>query len=150
MVKWAIFAVIVLAVILFVYKSSRNNNQPLPTINPASTLPTFIEKQATFKIVTNGTVRIFTDKKYHNLSPEVYITSKDPEVIYIKKQNIKWSDFFATLPMKLTKDCLTTGTGQIFCTNSEKSLKFYINGIENKNALDEVINTNDYLLVEYK
>jgi hypothetical protein len=51
--------------------------------------------------------------------------------------------------MSLTKECLVTGTKQTFCTGEEGNLKFYINDIEDKNALDKVINGGDILLVKY-
>lgn len=108
------------------------------------------EITATFKIITNGTTRIFTDSKYHNLSDDIYITSKDPNKIEIKNENITWSDFFKTLPMSLDKNCLVTGTKQTFCTNDTKKLYFYLNNTEAPNALDKLIKENDYLLVEYK
>jgi len=86
---------------------------------------------------------------YHNLSQDVYITSDNPSIIHVKKAGITWADFFATLPMKLSKDCLVTGTKQTFCTGQEGSLRFYINDIENPEALDEIINEDNFLKVTY-
>jgi hypothetical protein len=117
---------------------------PVPSVEPN------IEVTATFKIITNGTTRIFSDPRYHNLSKDVYITLQNPNTIVVKKTDIKWSDFFKTLPMSLDKNCLVTGTKQTFCTNENGKLYFYINNIENPNALDNPIRNNDFLLVEYK
>ena len=110
----------------------------------------FQEYKAEFEIITNGTARIFTDPKYHSLSPNVYIEKENPNAVIVKTENIKWSDFFATLPMKLDKNCLTTGTGQTFCTGNGKYLKFFINGIENPTALDETIKNNDSLQITFE
>lgn len=52
--------------------------------------------------------------------------------------------------MKLEKDCIITGTKQTFCTNSAQKLRFYINEVEDPNALDKVIKPNDHLRVEYR
>lgn len=120
------------------------------TISPVSSAEPNIEVTATFKIITNGTTRTFTDSRYHNLSKDVYITPQDPNTIVVKKTGIKWSDFFKTLPMSLDKNCLITGTKQTFCTNDNRKLYFYINNIETPDALDKVINNDDNLLVEYK
>lgn len=111
-----------------------------------------IVKKANFKIITNGTTRIFTDSKYHNQNEYVFIEKIDPSIVIVKKENIKWSDFFNSLPspMKLTKECLTTGTGQGFCTNESKKLYFFLNGNETSNVIDLVIKNNDNLLIEYK
>lgn len=121
---------------------------PTPS-NTSSLPPKFTPFQAKFLIYTNGTRRIFTDPKYHNKSDEVYIEKQNPQLINVKKRDITWENFFTTLPMELTKDCLTTGTSQTFCTNNTHSLKFYINGNEEKNALDKIILPDDKLLVTY-
>lgn len=104
---------------------------------------------ASFAIFTNGTSRIFTSSRYHNLSTDVYIESSNPNRVHVKKSGVTWKDFFATLPMKLSQDCLTTGTGQTFCTQGLNTLKFYINGQFDAGALDRVINPGDRLLVSY-
>lgn len=108
-----------------------------------------IERKAKFEIYTLGTKRIFTDSKYHNLSPFVFVSSEAPDTITVKKKGITWGDFFDTLPMKLTPDCLTTGTGQLFCSGVDGVLNFYINGVKEAGALDKEINEGDELLVEF-
>ena len=105
---------------------------------------------AAFEIYTNGAKRIFTDPKYHNLSADVYITAQDPSIIYVKKEAITWDDFFKTLPMNLSKDCLVTGTKQTFCTGENGILRFYINGAENRDTLDLVIQNQDNLTVKFE
>jgi len=135
-------------------KAPRTPEQPLAkdtesTLSAStSNLPT--KFTAEFTITTNGTQRIFTDKKYHNLSTDVYIESENPSVLQVKKPGITWSDFFATLPMSLTKDCLVTGTGQIFCANDTSELKFWLNGEEFPDALEQRIQPEDSLRVEYR
>ena len=86
---------------------------------------------------------------YHNLSTDVYIEDSNPNIVHIKKAGLTWDDFFKTLPMKLMRDCLMTGTGQTFCTNGTHSLKFYVNRYANADALDLKINDGDRLLVSY-
>lgn len=131
----------------------RQNLQLPPTITPpVSTTPTTnpkIDYQAGFAIFTNNTFRIFTASMYHNLSEDVYIQADNPNVVYVKNQGIKWDDFFKTLPMQLTKDCLTTGTKQTFCTDEKNSLKFYLNGVRDDLALEKVIQDGDQLLVSF-
>lgn len=142
---WLIFPLaLVILVTLFLFK------RPDSTIPQLST-PSLSPKEivASLEIYTLGTKRIFTDPKYHNLSDEVYISAEAPSQVHVKKTGMSWADFFATLPMKLTKDCLTTGTKQVFCTNNAYKLKFFINGQENPDALDKEIKENDFLKVIY-
>lgn len=105
---------------------------------------------ASFEIYTNGTKRIFTQAMYHNQSEDVFIESSDPSIIKVNKENVTWSDFFETLPFSLTKECLVTGTKQTFCSNETGQLRFMLNGIEIKDALDIVIQPDDELIVRYE
>lgn len=137
----------------FVFSSSKPKAGPktidTPTPQIANDETKTVEIKASFAIFTNGTFRIFTATMYHNLSPDVYIESQNPNIVHVKTANITWDHFFKTLPMKLTRDCLTTGTGQTFCTKGNQTLKFYINGRLYANALDRTIDAGDQLLVSY-
>lgn len=130
-------------------------NTKQPALTPTQTYidlpsPTPVSDfTASFAIFTNGTFRIFTDPKYHNLSPEIYIQSDKPNIVYIKKANLTWGDFFKTLPMKLEKDCLTTGTNQTFCSKENYTLKFYLNGEKVDNLLTQTIKPNAQALITY-
>lgn len=108
-----------------------------------------VDYQASFAIFTNGTRRIFTDQKYHNQSKGAFLQGENPNIVHVKKDTITWDDFFKTLPMQLTKECLVTGTQQTFCTGTNGTLKFYRNGKEDKDALNKVIKNGDQLLVSY-
>lgn len=79
----------------------------------------------------------------------MYIQHDNPNIVHIKKIGTTWSDFFKTLPMKLSYDCLTTGTGQTFCSTNNQQLKFYVNGELKPFALDQSIKDGDRLLVSY-
>ncbi len=124
-----------------------NQNQ----IPQAQTLPTSqpTNHTASFAIFTNGVFRVFTAPMYHNLSPEVFIENPSPNIIYVKKSNVTYNDFFNTLPFKLTRECITTGTGEKYCTGEKNKLRFFINGAENPNALDLIIQPNDRLLITF-
>ena len=136
-----------------------NKNKPEEIKNttppPVSTSPRVVQADkevdytAGFAIFTNGTFRIFTSPMYHNQSEEVFIEANNPNIVRVKKAEITWEDFFKTLPFKLTKDCLTTGTGQTFCSDDNGKLRFYLNGKEDPNALDRPISNGDRLLVTY-
>ncbi|MCH7951223.1 hypothetical protein IH980_00600 [Patescibacteria group bacterium] len=133
--------------------------QPGSTIPPQSTSPAApqespttqadVDRLAGFAIFTNGLYRVFSAAKYHNLSPDVYIEAKNPNIIQVKKSGITWNDFFKTLPFKLTKECLTTGTGETFCTSGNQTLKFYLNGVETEDLLDREIQDGDRALITY-
>ena len=86
---------------------------------------------------------------YHNLNPDVYIESDNPSIIHVKRENITWGDFFATLPISLTPTCLITGTKETFCTTESKTLRFTLNGQNLPDTLDKTIMDGDKLLVTF-
>ena len=129
--------------------SKKNKGQIVPTQGPITVTPVNVDFTAGFAIFTNGTFRVFTASMYHNLSKDVFIQTDDPNIVRVKKSGVTWDDFFKTLPFKLTKDCLTTGTKQTFCTNDNGKLRFYLNGKEDTSALDKQIARGDKLLVSY-
>lgn len=138
---------------LYFSKDENMSNIEIPKATSSPTTQTdSVEITAKFRIVTNGTTRVFSDKKYHNQSLDVYIDPENTTFVVVKKSGTTWSDFFKTLPspMKVEKDCLTTGTGQTFCTNEKQKLVFKLNDIEDSEALTKEIKNLDYLLVEYK
>lgn len=105
--------------------------------------------QATFTIVTGTITRNFTNEKYHNQSLDVYIENPDPTKVHVTKKGITWDDFFKTLPMKLTKDCLITGDGETLCNGQNGTLKFYLNDTETPDLLDKEIQENDKTLIKF-
>ena len=150
------FAFVIIIVVLLAAQAltkSQNRQAALPN-QQTQTSPTPVQNQkvdltASFTIVTEGITRNFSAKMYHNLSPDVYIESPDPIVVHVKSKGIAWNDFFKTLPMKLTKDCLTTGTYETFCTGENGTLRFYLNGNEDKDLLDREIKENDKALIQF-
>lgn len=108
-----------------------------------------VDYKASFAIFTNGTFRVFTAPMYHNLSEDVFIQADNPNVIRVKKAGTTWDDFFRTLPFKLTKACLTTGTGETFCSGENGQLKFYLNGEKTDNLLEQTIQNGDRALITF-
>ena len=152
--KIPILLIIVAVVILGIYILFTQSSRSIPQDkSPRSSIVTnsssSVDYTAGFVIFTNGTFRIFTASMYHNLSKDVYIQADNPNIVYVKKRGITWNDFFKTLPFQLTKVCLVTGTKQTFCTKTNERLRFFINGNEDTNALDNQIETGDQLLVTY-
>ena len=108
-----------------------------------------VDHRAAFAIFTNGTFRVFTASMYHNLSKDIFIESSNPNIVVIKKSGITWDDFFSTLPFSLTHECLVTGNNEVFCNNENNTLRFFLNGQEQKDLLEMTIQDGDQLLVTY-
>lgn len=135
----------------FLYLKSVNQLPPSAKENVSTAPPPISEEvdiRAKFTITTDKIIRNFSNPKYHNQSTDVFIQVDNPTVVYVKKSGITWSDFFKTLPMSLTKDCLTTGDGEKLC-NDKGVLKFYLNDLEDPDVLDKDIKHEDALKVTY-
>lgn len=154
------FIVVIVLILLiagfFIFKpKSTQYVTPTQSTTSSSVIVQPVDITASFIIKTDSIIRSFKAEKYHNKSLDVYITADDPTKVHVKKVGITWDDFFKTLPMQLTKDCLITGDGETFCDRKQGTLKFYISPkgreilIEDKDFLDKEINQNDSLLVKF-
>lgn len=144
------FGVVVIAFGLFNLSSKKTTETDTAQVQSnLSTDELNVDRTSGFAIYTNGTFRVFGASMYHNRSADVYLKADDPNIVYVKKSGLTWGDFFKTLPMKLTSDCLTTGTGQTFCSGTEGSLKFYLNGVRVDDFLVRMIGQGDRALITF-
>jgi len=149
-----IIGFLIAIVLLLIKIPDINQTQPAKTSAPQTPSPTLevaktVDYKARFAIYTNGTKRVFTNSMYHNLSKNVYIEASNPSVVHVKKDGTTWMDFFMTLPFKLDKNCLTTGTKETFCSTPNATLKFYLNGEKNDKLLFTPIKNGDVALISY-
>ena len=146
----AVSIVVLLGLLFFMPKRNPVTNPAKDTQAPTvSATQDAVPYTAAFAIFTNGLKRTFTASMYHHLSEDVFITTDNPEVVHVERLSLTWNDFFSTLPFTLTKECLTTGTGQTYCTGDTGTLRFYLNGQLSPDALDLPITKNDQLLVTF-
>ncbi|MDP2638144.1 MAG: hypothetical protein Q8P26_03730 [Candidatus Levybacteria bacterium] len=142
----SIALVLVSAFLLFNQSSTPKVSIQIPSPTPQDTR---VNIKASFTIITGNITRSFQAEKYHNQSSDVYIESSNPTIINVAKSGITWNDFFKTLPMKLTEDCLITGDGETLCNGNGRALKFYLNDIETPDLLDKEIRDGDKALINF-
>lgn len=135
-----VIAVLAAGVLLF------NRQKTPPEKVEVRSAPT--HNHAAFLIFTNGTKRDFSASMYHERSSRAHLHASHPEIVHIHAAGVTWQEFFDSLPMKLNQDCLTTGTGQEFCTSANLELKFFING-QKQDVLSQEIEDGDRLLVSF-
>src|SRR3989344_5478952 len=145
----AFFIIVVLVSFFLIFKQS-----PAPETQTFQSTPTptstSVNIKASFTIITENITRNFSAEKYHNQSSDVYIEKSDPSIVNVNKVGITWSDFFKTLPMELTKECLITGDGETLCTGQNGTLKFYLNNVETPDLLDQEIINDTKVSVIFK
>jgi hypothetical protein len=158
MKRFLLFSAIAIVLALgFIFYRNQLNNQAQEALVPKTSSPGIqpspknevIDLTATFTIITDNITRSFQAEKYHNQSADVYVESSDPTIVHVTKKGITWDGFFQTLPMKLTKECLTTGDGETFCNEKQGTLKFFLNDVEDKDLLDKQIKQGDKALIKF-
>ncbi len=150
MKKLIVFGAVIIVFLFLAFTFFNKSQTPqtaVPILSPAPAEKVNIE--ASFTIITEKITRSFTNPKYHNQSAQVYIQADNPSIVYVKKIGITWDDFFKTLPMKLSKECLVTGDNETLCTGQGGTLKFYLNNIETPDLLDREIKQNDKILIKF-
>ena len=139
-----------IAITIFAFSlSACAKNLPIVQSPSPSPQDQNVNWQAGFAIVTNGTFRAFTAPMYHNLASDVYLESSNPNIVHVKKTGVTWTNFFETMPFKLTSECLTTGTKETFCTGPKGTLKFYLNSQKVADLLNHEIKDGDKALVTF-
>ena len=145
----AVIMVIGIGTAVFAAQQKKAIQVAVVSPTPVASIAPAVHYMAHFAIFTNSTFRDFNNERYHQQSTDVYLKADNPNEVHVNAHGITWQKFFDTLPMKLTKSCLTTGTGQEFCTSENSELTFFINGEQNQNVLDEIISPNSKLLVSF-
>src|SRR3990172_5189536 len=145
-----VIGAVLLGVFLFIIQRFAQNPASLPSPPPAGMSgDQNVDFTATFTIITGDITRSFSAPMYHNLSPDASIDSTNPMAVHVKRKGVTWNDFFETLPLTLTNDCLTTGTNETFCTGQNGTLRFFLNDLENQNLLNEEIRPDDRALIRF-
>lgn len=145
---FALLAALILAITAWFSLRATAPSHPSETAQTEN--PAAVATTAAFLIYTNNVKRSFTASMYHHKSNDVYLTAQNPQLVHVTVQSITWGEFFRTLPMRLTAQCLTTGTKETYCTQpSGMKLQFFLNGQETPAVLRLAIANNDRLLVTY-
>lgn len=117
---------------------------PQSTIGPLGGIHT----HADFKVYIDGTAVDFAKMEYMVREKYVHIEDMDGDVIHVHATGVTIGEFFRTLGMKLSHSCFVINK-QSYCTNEEKTLKFYVNGEPNAMFGDYLTGDGDKVLISY-
>ena len=104
---------------------------------PISQAPT--EKyhvHANFNVRINGVLRDFSGSQYQSpegkeLDKYIHLHDGVGDLIHIHKKGESLNDFFKSLKISFTKDCIILGPSSQYCSGNGETLKFYVNGKPN-------------------
>jgi len=133
----------VLAIILFALVfSSFDYQQTLERrTSPGENVPIEIVRttpfhaHADFKVVLNGKEFSFNKTQFDVANKYIHLHLRNPDgdkVIHIEgMENITLTIFFDSLNITFNASCFVTDVGESYCINSEKRIRFFVNGKEN-------------------
>ena len=102
-----------------------------------------------------GDTRIrFTDPKYQSTTGHAHHASLhfhdgNDEVIHRHADNVTFAEFFDSLGMKVTNDCLTLDTGTSYCTNATGTLMLLVNNQPVTDIEEYIFAEEDRILLYY-
>ena len=115
-----------------------------------------------FKVYVNGKALDFSDKAHMErmqanlpVSSFVHVDSGSPapektgDILHMHATGVPLWIFFDSIGMEFDKNCLTLDTGEKYCNNAEKSLKFYVNGQLNNEYENYISEDLDKILISY-
>lgn len=132
----------------------------LTTTSPTTTHPigastnTEVHVHGDFKMYLNDERIRFTDKKYqssteHSHHVSLHFHDGNDEVIHRHADNVTLVEFFASIGMKLTNECLTLDTGKNYCTNATNTLMLIVNNERTLNIENYIFAEEDRILLYY-
>ncbi len=97
----------------------------------------------------------FGQSQFQLSSKYIHFENNNPYILHKHATGVPMEMLFASLGMKVSKDCMVlnyyseSNTGK-FCSTQEKSLSFYVNGKKyNSNLSQYVFDHNDRILISY-
>ena len=106
---------------------------------------------ADFKVYINGEeVKIYQDENLEkNKFTHMHPGQDEEDVIHVHAIGITLKQFFNTLNIKLSRNCIILEDGKEFCNSKSNTLKFYINSKLSEEAPDYEIIDLDKIFISY-
>lgn len=135
-----ITGIIILIIILIIYSIINS-----PKIGPVGSA----HEHADFMVFINGEEINFALPQYMVKVGEVHIEDMNGVTIHKHATGVTIGYFLNTLGFKFNDKCFITDKKEKFCNEEGKTLKFYVNGIENYEYGNYEIRNNDKYLISY-
>ena len=106
-------------------------------------------EHAAMKVIIFGDEFDFSSPAFQVKNSYIHFENHDGITVHRHASGVALGFLFKTLKIGLTDDCFIFPDKQEFCTNSDYSLKFYINHQKVPSILDYVLDDGDRILVSY-
>lgn len=145
---FAAFFAIAVAVSLYVYgtySAGTTEEQPEEQMRP-------YHVHADLLVVIDGAEMNFSGLQYDVTSPLIHLHVRNfmgEKVLHIESREADLGDFFSSVGMVFSKDCIAFVDGAAHCSNGTHSIKFYVNGQQNERFEKYMPKDLDRLLIIY-
>jgi len=146
-VKYSIFLIIMIVLLYFVI-SSLGSSSPLSRLREGMGPLNSDHKHADIKAYLDGRAVDFSQPKYQVKAQHVHMEGGDGVVIHMHATGVRLGYFLYTLGMKFNQTCFTIDKAD-YCSNSEKALKFLVNGVPNDEWEYYALKSMDKILISY-
>lgn len=104
-----------------------------------------------WKMYINGKSIDFSVPKYQkpHINQLTHMEGGDGDIIHVHATGITMGFFLNSIGIKIDNNCLTMDTGEKYCNEGNKALKFYVNGKPNNEWGSYILNNLDKILVHY-
>ena len=106
-------------------------------------------EHAAMNVIIFGDEFDFSSPAFQVKNSYIHFENHDGKTVHRHASGVALGFLFKTLKIGLTDDCFIFPDKQEFCTNSDYSLKFYINHQKVPSILDYVLDDGDRILVSY-
>ena len=103
------------------------------------------------KVYVNGEeIRVYQQKNFEkNKFTHMHPGKDEEDVIHVHATGITLKQFFNTLNIKLSRNCIIFEDGNEFCNDRSETLKYYVNGKINDETPDNEVKDLDKILITY-
>lgn len=108
-------------------------------------------EHATFLVMIDGVPLDFSQEKYQVASRYIHVENGVGTTMHKHATEVPVGEFFSSVNMQVTENCLITDEGSTYCSQGDKELKFYVNGMEANPALINryIFSDDDRFLLYY-
>jgi len=137
-----IYGIVVIVIVLVAVIASVGFTETLTRrISPGENIPIetirmpLYHAHADFKVFLNGKEFSFNKPQFDVANKHIHLHLRNPDgdkVIHMEgMENITLKIFFDSLNVTFNASCFVTDAGESYCINSEKRIRFFVNGREN-------------------
>lgn len=113
-----------------------------------------VHEHGDFSVVIDGRTLDFTGDQYQSSAEQIrhantHLHDNQGNIVHRHAENVTFNDLLTSIGFTYTGDCLTLDTGEIYCSDDEKTLALFVNNALQDDPLAYIVQDNDRILLYY-